>query len=120
MSVYSRVKINMVVYTSEIYKIIKTNSYTVLIKIDDSIIYGTIKFFAEIKRDLWIIIRRLTIEHTQIFHHEKIRSKIEHIVPVRDSDDLISTNSKSISLINQLIRVDNYVCKNITAVNTVW
>ncbi|CAG5093133.1 Protein of unknown function [Cotesia congregata] len=94
-AIYSRAKINTIVYTSEIYKIIKTNNYTVLIKADDSIIYGTVRFFAEIEEDLWIVIHRLTVDHTKIFYHEQTRSKIEHIVP-------------NINLITQLKRLRKY------------
>ncbi|CAD6234319.1 GSCOCG00012389001-RA-CDS [Cotesia congregata] len=119
-AIYSRAKINTIVYTSEIYKIIKTNNYTVLIKADDSIIYGTVRFFAEIEEDLWIVIHRLTVDHTKIFYHEQTRSKIEHIVPVQNSDNFILINLKNINLITQLVRVSNYVCKNISAINTVW
>lgn len=42
---YARAKINNEIYTSQIYKIVKTNSYTVQIGTNHSSMYGSIRFF---------------------------------------------------------------------------
>ncbi|CAD6225598.1 GSCOCG00011837001-RA-CDS [Cotesia congregata] len=45
LSIYTRIKVNKVIYTSEIYKVTKTNSHTVQIDTNDFTVYGSIKFF---------------------------------------------------------------------------
>ncbi|XP_057323628.1 uncharacterized protein LOC130666535 [Microplitis mediator] len=120
MSVYARVKINNEIYTSEIYKTTKTNSHTVQIDLNGSLIYGSIKYFFLFQDNLYIIINQFTVDHTKIFYHIKTKSIIEHIIPIKESDRRMLINYSNVKILTQLIRVENYVCKKPNTLKTVW
>lgn len=98
----------------------KTNSHTVQINLNESIMYGSIKFFIQVQEDLYIIIRHFTVEHTKIFYHTTTKKNIEHVVPIKNSDNLLLIKYDNIKLIMQLVRVGNYLCKTPNTIKKVW
>lgn len=81
------------IHTSQIYKCIKTNSFSVRINCKDGkILYGYIRFFF-IKKDnpssLFFIFNSLTVEHIKMFHHLEKKVQIDHILPVIEEDEYL-------------------------------
>lgn len=109
---FSRAKINNNMYTSELYKNIKTNSYTVTLENNDnSVSYGFIKCFIEIENQLYIILQDFDIQHSKMFVHEGTQSIVEHILPVQKSARIQLIKVNNIKSISHVIRVKDYICK---------
>lgn len=109
---YARAKINNQVYTSQIYKIVKTNSYTVQIDTNNSSMYGSIRFFFKLLDDLCFILQSFIIEHTKIFVHHETNTKVKHVIPIKEENQYTLIKLKNIKCISHVIRVGNYICKN--------
>ncbi|XP_074107689.1 uncharacterized protein LOC141532954 [Cotesia typhae] len=105
LSIYSRLKINNGIFTSELYKTTKTNSYTAQIDTNDSTTYGSIKFFFEHENDILIVIRRLIDQHIKIFHHSTARVTVKHIIPIAESNNLMLLSLKK-------YKIDIQTCKS--------
>lgn len=108
---YSRAKINNLIYTSQIYKTIRTNSYTVQVNINDNIVYGIIRYFLKIENNVCFILHCFSVEHTKIFIHQETNTKVKHILPIKEEDKFIFIKVRDIKFISHLIRVGNYICK---------
>lgn len=115
-----RAKINREIYTSEIYKAIETNSYTVEIRYNhNSIVYGSIRCFVKNADDFYLLFRSFTVEHSKWFYHLKTKTKIDHIIPVKMTQNLKLINFKNIKAISQIIRVGNYICQRPNSIKNV-
>lgn len=87
---YARAKLNNEIYTSQIYKTIRTNSYTVQVILNDnSIVYGSIRFFFEVENELYFIIKCFSIEHTKMFIHFETNTIVKHILPIKEENKFI-------------------------------
>ncbi|XP_036140791.1 uncharacterized protein LOC118644940 [Monomorium pharaonis] len=109
---YARAKINNEMYTSQIYKATKTNSYTVQVIINDNqTLYGSIRFFFEIENNLYFILQYFTVEHTKMFVHFETNTIVKHIVPVKEENQFILLKVNDLIRICHVIRVGSYICK---------
>lgn len=109
---YARTKINNEIYTSEIHKATKTNSYTVKIILNDnSIVYGSIRFFFEVENDLYFMLKCFSIEHTKMFIHLETNTIIKHILPIKEENKFLLLKAKDFISICHVIRVGNYIYK---------
>lgn len=119
--IYARAKIFKEIYTSLVYKTIKTNSYTVEIKkVNNSCVYGMIKFFFESENELYFIIEKLKVEHSKMMSHINIRVAVKHILPVRECGKCLLIKLKDVTSIFQLVKVGNYVCKRPDKSKRIW
>lgn len=119
-SVYARVKIINEIYTSEIYKVTKTNSHTVQIYLGESLINGSIKYIFEFRENLYFIVNQFSIDHTNFFYHMKTKSIIEHVIPIKENNDTVLIKYSDVKKVTQLIRVENCVCKKPNTLKPVW
>lgn len=109
---YARTKINNEIYTSEIYKITRTNSYTVQVILNDnSITYGSIRFFFAVENDLYFIVKCFSIEHIKMFVHLETNTVVKHILPIKEQNRFILLKAKDLIAICHVIRVGDYICK---------
>lgn len=100
------------IYTSEMYKTTRTNSYTVQVTCNDnSIVYSSIRFFFEVENDLYFMVRCFSIEHTKMFFHVESNMIIKHILPIKEENIFILLKAKDLIAICHIIRVGNYICK---------
>lgn len=119
--IYARVNFNQDCYTSNMYKITKTNSHNVVINTSNSIdIYGIIRFFFEKENELYFIIQSLKVAHDEMFFHAKTKAIVTHIIPVRKSDEYFLMKLKNIKTISQVLKVGDYVCKRPNLLKKVW
>lgn len=119
--VYTRAKINKEIYTSNSYKITKTNSCTIQINMyNNSCIYGEIRFFFEIQNELCFIIQCFSVECTKMFYHRKTKAKVKHIIPVKKNDEFLLIKLGSIKSIIQVLKVGEYICKRPNLLKKIW
>lgn len=119
--VYTRAKINKEIYTSNSYKITKTNSYTVQIKMhNNSYIYGEIRFFFEIQNKLCFIIQCFSVKCTKMFYENKTKAKVKHIIPVQKNSEFLLIKLESIKSIIQVLKVGEYICKRPNLFRKIW
>lgn len=119
-TVYARSKINDIDYTSQIYKSIKTNNYTVQVDyFDDATTYGTIRFFYMDHLQLCFVLNVFAIEHCRIFSHDSLRESVDHILPVQETDNYVVIKMDSVKSISQLIRVGDFICKRPNLLNKI-
>lgn len=113
--IYARATIYCQTYTSEIYRKIKTNSYTVNVNLKDkSNIYGSIRCFFEFKNNVYFILRHFLIEHVNIIYHRDTMMKVKHILPVKEVHDrhkFIIINSNDVNFIYKVVKIENFICK---------
>jgi len=113
--IYARAKISCNTYTSEIYKKIKTNSYTVNINLQNkSNIYGSIRCFFEFNENMYFILRQFLIEHVNIIYHCDTMMKVKHILPVKevyDEHKLIIVNSNDVNFMYKIVKIEHFICK---------
>ncbi|RLU24835.1 hypothetical protein DMN91_002925 [Ooceraea biroi] len=109
---YARVKISNEIYTSQIYKVTRTNSHTVQVILNDnSILYGSIRFFFEVENDLYFILQYFTVEHTKMFINFETNTIVKHIIPIKEENQFILLKTKDLIAICHVIRVGSYICK---------
>jgi len=105
----------LVTYTSEIYKKIKTNSYTVNINLQNkSNIYGSIRCFFEFNGNVYFILRQFLIEHVNIIYHRDTMMKVKHILlmkEVYDEHKLIIVNSNDVNFTYKIVKIEHFICK---------
>jgi len=78
--VYSKARIKNEIFTSKLYKSIKTLSYIVRCKTSENVVfYGSIRFFVIYDETLFRIIDLYSINHSKILYHRESQSKINHI-----------------------------------------
>jgi len=113
LNVHSRAKINNNIYTSQIYKNVKTNSYTVQIDTNNySLIHGSIRFFFKLANDdLCLIVQSFIVDHAKVFIHRETNTKVKHIIPIKETNLYTLIKLKDINCISHVIRVGNYICK---------
>lgn len=105
LKIYSRAEINRELFTSELYKTIKTNSFTIkLILFNNLVTYGSIKFFVAVKGIVCFVLEKFIIEEKRFFGNSE-RLKINHIIPIIESKKLIFVTVNQIKAINHVLRV---------------
>lgn len=113
--VFSRAKINREIFTSLLYTAEKKrNNYTVQFVTNEPSFfcgYGEIKFFLSVSmrdNDTYVIIKVLNVNHRNIICHHPSRTKVSHIIPVNNSEELLLIKMNNI--LCKVIRVTDYVC----------
>lgn len=110
--IYARAKILGANYTSEFYKITKTNSYTVQIDFSNNITkYGAIRFFFE-SDELYFVIRSYNVDHSNLLCHEQSKEIVNHIIPITESNNFLLIKLSEVKAIFQLMGVGKYICRN--------
>ncbi|CAG5073470.1 Protein of unknown function [Cotesia congregata] len=121
LNIYARVKIYNEIYTSTIYKAIKTNSFTVkIIQNCDSCIYGMIKFFFESESQLYFIVQCLAVNHEKMMIQTSTKTAVRHIIPVTESSKHLLIKLTEVKNICQLVCVGEYICKRPDQLKKVW
>lgn len=120
LSRYACVQIKNKKFTSEMYKKIKTNSYTVhIVTKNNDTFYGSIRFFFVYNNNLFLVLRHFNIEHVRIFVHSESSIVVNHIVPIKETNNFLLFKLKDLQLLSHLIRVGDFVCKRPYAMNKV-
>lgn len=108
---FSKAKINNETYTTMIYKKIKTNSYTVIVKENGAEeLLGSIKFFFCQNEKSFFLLKKLEIDEQNYFINSATSSIVEHILPVRETNNFSLVQIENITCIKHVIRVGNFVC----------
>ncbi|XP_034944879.1 uncharacterized protein [Chelonus insularis] len=111
-NIYSRMEIDRHIYTTEIYKQIKTNSYTIkLSTYEYEEMYGVIRYFLEIDNELYFIFKKFSIQQHRLLIHQESMTKLHFILPIVETDDYKLINVRNIINISHMIQVDNFICK---------
>ncbi|XP_067207385.1 uncharacterized protein [Linepithema humile] len=110
---YARATISSKTYTSEIYKKIKSNSYTVYINFQDkSNIYGSIRFFFKSKGVVYFILRQFFVKHVNIIYNQDTMMKVKHVIPVEENrHQFVIINSNDINFMHKVVKIENFICK---------
>lgn len=109
--VYSRARILNEIFTSKLYKVINTLSYTVRCKTtENSIFYGSIRFFIIYDKQLFFIIDPYSINHTKILYYRENRSIINHIVPIIKGHFPFILGINDLHDIRKVLQIEDYVC----------
>lgn len=108
---YSRAKLGLNIFTSELHKDLKTNSHTIYATLEesDTIVQRIIEFFFTIEEDLYFLIKKFTVDRTKMFEHSSTETKISHILPIIVSNDFLIINVKNVKNVNFYIRFFDYV-----------
>lgn len=111
--IYTQAEIFHEKYTSEIYKMIKTNSHTVQINLKNSVTaYGSIKLFFQTEDGLiYFIVDEYIIDNTRYFVHSKKQVQVQHIIPFTKNNSSLVIDCNQIESMFHLIVVGNYLCK---------
>ncbi|CAD6217935.1 GSCOCG00011402001-RA-CDS [Cotesia congregata] len=113
LKIFARAKILNEIYTSEIYKIIKTNSQTVQIEFKNSTtVYGSIKlFFLTEDNLLYFILDKYIEDNGKYFVHSTKLVQVDHIIPFTKINSSLLINCNQIKNIFHVIVVGNYLCQ---------
>lgn len=86
--IYGRTRIFSEIYTSERYTLLKTNSYSVEFKIKnaESKQYGSIRLFFKMLDNVFFMFRPLTVIHKKMFYHRNNKTKVNHILPIKEKN----------------------------------
>lgn len=108
--IYSRARIFSEIYTSERQTLLKTNSYNVELKIKnaESKQYGSIRLFFTMLDNVFFMFRPLTVIHKKIFYHRDTKTKVNHILPIKEENYFYIVQIKDIDYMYKLVRVGNY------------
>lgn len=113
--IFSRANINREIFTSLLYTAEKKrNNYTVQFITNKSPFvcgYGEIKYFLSEPmhdNDSYVVIKVLNVNQRNIIFHHPSRTKVSHIIPVNNSEELILIRINNI--LCKVIRVTDYVC----------
>lgn len=99
-------------YSSQLYKITKSDNSNVQVLYDDnSAVYGSIRLFFEKENNLYILLQRFTVVRTNIFVHRETNVQVKHIVPFEVDNKYLLLQLNLITSLRTLIRVGDYVCK---------
>lgn len=110
--VFSRCKINDEVFTSQLYtRQKKRSNFHIKYKVNESVFFGTIKYFIKIEGNLYGVVRQLVVTNDsskEIKNIELGYNFDETIKHVRDSycTHVITLNK----ILSKILRVENYVC----------
>ena len=111
LKIYSRSKFKNFIYTSKMYKQLSTNSYTVEVTLkNEKIVYGEIKFFFSHEDENFIMINPFYIETSKMIY-TPLKLKIEHTIPVKETDLTMIVKFSEIQYMQHLARVLNYVSR---------
>ncbi|XP_057318048.1 uncharacterized protein LOC130663030 isoform X1 [Microplitis mediator] len=111
LTIFQRSEINNEIYTSLIYKDVKTNSFAVEIQTNYGVYYGNIKYYLKNGNDLTLVLALFTVLHNKMFIHEETNTVVSHILPVQEENRDILIKLTEINFICHLIKVRNFVCK---------
>lgn len=119
--IYGRAKIFSEIYTSERYTLLKTNSYNVEFKIKnaESKQYGSIRLFFTKLDNVFFMFRPLTVIHKNMFYHRDTKTKVNHILPIKEENYFYIVQIKDIDYMYKLVRVGNYICKTPHSMKTI-
>lgn len=111
--IYGRARIFSEIYTSERYTLLKTNSYSVEFKIKnaESKQYGSIRLFFKMLDNVFFMFRPLTVIHKKMFYHRNNKTKVNHILPIKEKNYFYVVQVKDIDYMYKLVRVGNCICK---------
>lgn len=115
--VFSRAKINREILTHSLLYTAekKRNNYTVQFFTNKPSFfcdYGEIKFFLSMRdNDSYVVIKMLNVNQRNIIYHHRSRTKVLHIIPVNNSEELLLIKVNNI--LCKVIRVTDYVCHHL-------
>ncbi|KAK3919885.1 Halomucin [Frankliniella fusca] len=106
---YGRIQVGRETFSSQEYDkhFRRCDSY-VEIKCDGRKIYGRIAIFCKSGEAVFCIVSVYNIDHTKFFFHRATRTRIGHIIPVKDSGDFIVCEAKHI--VQKLIQAGDFLC----------
>lgn len=113
LQIYSRVFMKGIIYTSQLHKTLKTNTYTVNIEFNDNTnMYGFVKFYFVKSSIIYIYLQPLHILHTSIIYHKESGAILDHILPFKETDIPHIIDSRLILHMSIVTQVNNYICKS--------
>ena len=109
--IFCKAKINEKLFTSKLYKKIKTNDFKVKIIINDgSQCYASIKCYFQYNNDLFVAFYNYNIVEDRRIIIEKFSLLVSNILPVEKSNVLNIVKIADISSITNVILNNNYIC----------
>lgn len=115
---YDRASIKNRIFTSSMYKITKTNNFTVNIKLVDDDRFAIINCFIKYDATCYILVQYINLISDQ-FKHTKTNSLVRHLIPFDVSNDFKIIKIDKILSITHVMQVGNYLCKVLNTYNTV-
>lgn len=113
LEIYSKATFRGRIYTTQLYKLLKTCSYNVDVHLQNQkILHGAIKFFFACDNNSFMLLNLFTIVHTQMIYHKSTGTKLEHILPIMETENLHIVNILEIEHMYLLTKVDDYICKH--------
>lgn len=120
LQIYKRAKVKNQIFTSLLYKNVKSNTYTVSVTMNDgSEIKGFIKFYFASENNQYIFLNVFRVEHDKIFTHKETQTSVEHILPIAEEYRPLIIQINDIKCINTLIKVRNFVCTRPNLLNKI-
>lgn len=109
LKLYGRVGVGSELYSSKDYdkQMKRRNSY-VEFKLGDQKHYGRILVIVSSGNQILCIIKVFDVVHTKFFYHELSRVRVKHIIPVKDSEEIVACDWKCLQ--RKLIQVGSYLC----------
>jgi len=109
--VYSRARIKGEIFTSQCYKSIRTANYIIkCIMPNNSVLYGSIRFFVTDLTTIFCIIDPYSINHTKILFHIETRAKFNHIIPIKPGGPPLILRITDLHYISKILQIDDYIC----------
>jgi len=106
---YSRASVQGTVVTTENYdaKMVRANSY-IRFETVDSVCYGQVMYFYEKNQHVNCLVKKFNVKQREILAHVEGRFLISHLIPVCESDTLISCAAEAI--VEKLAKVGSFLC----------
>lgn len=120
LKIYGKASVKGIMYTTQMYKQLKTNTYTVHVQLlNKKTIYGAIKFFFVLRNNVYMYLNLFSVLHKHMIYHRATMIKLKNILPIEESNEAIIINVQEIDFINPLTRVGDYICKSPNFLNKV-